>query len=219
MAIRLEIYDGLNPILDEIARVSRGVALESLSVAGSKIRDNSRAELIRSDRHHWFQTRGGGKALSGRRIVYDQTKSKEFGARVSHDTFDSANPGSMANFITSFLMEKHLTVVVGGRHGKETPNSYRGGEVVGKEKPIGPITKEAHAILHKLNFGEKNEFHRWKEGKASIDAFNNKWKGRGFMAKGYSIAVPSINEALTSRLLKSLGGAINKIEIRERRVV
>ena len=221
MSIRLEVYDGLNPILDAMANVSRGVALESLSVAGNYIRNNARNELLTAERHNWFQRIAQDKksgVLGGRQIVYDASRDREFGSRMSYETGGNARPGSMANFITSFLMDNHMLMVVGGKHGRSKQTKYREGKAVGSFS-LGSVTKQSHAILHKLNFGEQNEHHRWKEGSRSIKQFEGKWQARRFMEKGYRGAVPAINNAMNSRLLSLLGGAINNIEIRERKVV
>jgi hypothetical protein len=215
------VYDGLNPLLDEIANLSRGVALESLSVAGSKIRDSARAEFERSEGHRWFQqilNKSVGK-LGNRRIYQSKDSYKLFGLRTSYKTGQLSNPPSMKSFITSYLMDKSLTVVVGGMHPKFKPIIYRDGKVKGTLPSVAGVSKRSHAILHKLNYGEQNEYHRWDEGKESIKQFKNKWKPRHFMGKGYGQAKPAVNEALTKRLLQHVGKAVNRIEIKKRKVI
>lgn len=220
MTIRLTIYDGMNPLLDEIAKLSHGVALESLSVAGSKIRDSARAEFERSEGHQWFQKiiKGKSRKLGNRRIYQNKDSYKIFGLRTSYETGGLAKPPSMKNFITSYLMGKSFTVVIGGKHPKFRPIKYREGKVQGRMATVEGVSKASHAILHKLNFGEQNEHHRWKEGKKSIEQFKGRWKARHFMGKGYAQARPAVNEALTKRLLQHIGKAVNRVEIKKRRV-
>jgi len=217
--IRLEITDGLNPILDKIAALSRGVALESLSVAGSKIQKGARDSFKREVGHHWRQEiideATKKRVLGKRKIIYDTRTMKLMGVRISYETGKLAKTPSMFNFISSYLMEKSMVVVIGGKNPGFYPARYENGEFVGNLKWQPGTSKASHAILHKLNFGEQNAEHRWDEGRKSISQFEGRWKKRNFMSKGYFSAVPAINEALNSRLLKLLDKSIKRVEIRE----
>jgi hypothetical protein len=218
--IRLEVTDGFNPIMDKLKDLSRGVALEGLSVAGSHVKDAARSQFKKSAKHRWAQKIAEEKGVLGRRrIMQTESPNNVFGRRMSHKTGETDSPDSMAAFITSHMMEKSMVVVIGGRHKKSKQQKYENGEFRGYTAPIGPITKEAHAILEKLNSGERNEHHKWKEGKKSIKNFDGKWHGRQFMSKGFFSAQAAVSQALTKRLLQNLDKAIKRVEIREKKVV
>ena len=53
MSIRIEILDGTSPILDKIATISLGLALECLSISGDIVRKNARNRMKQS-RTSWF---------------------------------------------------------------------------------------------------------------------------------------------------------------------
>lgn len=219
--IRLEVTDSFNPIMEKLKDVSRNVALEGLSVSGSLIRDSARGAFKSSARHEWAQRIAKEKrgVLGKRQIVRTKASTNVFGRRMSHSTGETDNPDSMAAFITSYLMEKSMTVVIGGKHKKKQQPKYRDGEFAGYTKPIGPVTKETHAILNKLNTGKRNQHHRWKEGKRSISEFDGKWHGRQFMQVGFFTAQGAVNAHLTTRLVKNLDKAIKRVQIKEKKVV
>jgi len=202
LSVKIELYDGTTPHLEKIILLSRGVALESLSVAGSKIQKHARTAL-QSHSHNWFQYVRNGKIV----IKKEKDALRESGLRISHSSGDATNPNSMANFITSYLNEKSLLVVVGGRHKSFTPNKYENGVVTGKLARVKGGGKQSQDILHKSNTGERKIddkggeiLHSWDGNTRSMDRFRNaKDQGRRFMEAGYSAALPSVVNSMTKR--------------------
>jgi hypothetical protein len=214
-SLRVTIFDKTTPLLQEIAKVSYGMALESLSVAGSHVRDASRKALIRH-KHNWQQEVN----LSGNRRIYYDTTPRELGLRMSHKTGLLDKPDSMANFITSYLMEKSMTVVIGAKHPSFVPNKREDGKVTGKLGRVNAVSKHTHSILHKLNFGERNDEHNWG-GKDSMKNFEGaNYVARNFMDDGYTMSKGAVIKSMTTRYEKMLHRAISKVNVvAERKVV
>lgn len=211
MSIRIEIFDGTTPMLEKIRLLSHGMALEMLSVAGSHLQREARKSMRRQS-HNWHQLFRNGK------IVIKKADLRELGLRISHSDGSLANPNSMSNMITSYLMEKSMTVVIGGKHKSFVPNSRDGGVVTGKRSRVNAVSKSTHSILHKLNFGERNEHHTWGGKKESMARFANaKYKGYDFMEQGYSSARSDIVDAMTRRYESLLHKAVNRADIKVRR--
>lgn len=214
--VRLTITDGLNPVIDKIVELNRGVVLESLSVAGSHVQKGARGAFKASRKHHWHQKlveAAEGKIL-GKRRIFKSSEAREFGRRMSYETGKDAKPDSMVNFINSYLMKKSLVVVIGGKHPSFKPTVYKDGKVAGSLKRVAGVSKHSQAILHKLNTGKRNSDHRWAEGQKSINQFNEKWQGREFMSKGFFSASGAVNTALGDRLLGLLDKQISRIEVK-----
>jgi len=205
--IRLEILDGTTPMLEKILELSYGMALESLSVAGSHVQKAARKSM-RQQSHNWNQDFINGK----RRIYKTARQPRELGLRMSMKRAGLANPRSMSNFIKWYLMEKHLTVVIGGRHPSFTPIKREGGQVKGYMKRISATSKASHAILEKLNSGELNENYDRK----SMPRFKGAEyvKNRNFMDKGANAAKGAVLDAMTRRYESLLHKAVNNANIR-----
>ena len=107
--IKIGVFDGVTPLLQEIQIRSREMALEALSVAGSKVQKEARAAMA-TKRTPW--THGISESTGRRRIYKDG--SNPVGRRRSHSTGDILDPKSMSSMLTSYLMDKKLTVVIGG---------------------------------------------------------------------------------------------------------
>jgi len=175
------IYDGATPMLSAIAQVNTQVAYEVMSKTGAKTQKIAR-QAMRKQRHHWLQ--------HGRmKPYYSKDKTKELGQRQKPDgSIDT--PDSMSAMITSFLMEKSGTLVVGGSHKGFTPNKRENGKIVGKMNYVKGVGKRNHSILYKLDKGKRNEYHGWydKKGvwnKDSMEGFKNAhYKAYNFMEKG-----------------------------------
>lgn len=209
MTTRIQILDGTTPLLAEIVKLSYGMALESLSVAGAKVQKEARNSL-RSKSHNWFQQISNGK----RRIYTDGATNRELGLRMSHSDGSLANPSSMSNFITSYLMEKSLTVVVGGRHSAFSPKKREGGKVTGTLNRVNGVSKASHGIIHKLNFGERNSEHSW-DGKDSMARFKGaNYVARGFMEEGLSASRSGVIDAMTKRYGKLLHRAVDRANVK-----
>jgi len=200
--IRISIEDGATPLLDKILELNYGMALDALDNAGIILRDNTRKAFKASTTKisqgytkdgRWYVRGGYGKA-------YQQN----IGIRLSHQNkggFD-ATP-DMASFITSNLMEKHLTMVVAGKHGKLRPKIRRDGKVIKSANSVGSVTKGSYAILQKLNYGDDSdpEYEKVHRTKQQAEFFKNaKWKRQGFIEKGRKSSMGRVNEIMTSKL-------------------
>jgi hypothetical protein len=119
----------------------------------------------------------------------------------------------MANFITSYLMPKSGTVVVGGKHPSFSPMKFRDGKFVGYMGRVQGVGKQSHAILHKLNTGEKNS--HYEEG--LID--NKNPTKYGFMDEGFRRARPKIREIMTTQMEQTVGKRMNASKIKVRKII
>ena len=143
---------------------------------------------MRRKQHKWQQEVKNGK----RRIFIGE--SRELGLRISHKTGAIENPDSMSHMITSNLMEKSMTVVVGSRHKSFIPNLRKDGIVFGKGKRVNAVSKKTHAILHKMNFGGSLEDQLEDYGRNPENSIfkNPRYVGYDFMNEGYNNAKSSI---------------------------
>ena len=199
-SVRLTIMDGLNPLLDEVVKVNANVALEMLSVAGNAIKDGAR-ESMRSKTNKWYFNADKNSLYKG--------NARELGLRVS-------GARSMANLITSNLMESKFTVVVGGRHEAKTVNIRRNGKIVGTDRLFG-VNGSNHAILHKLEFGERLDLYNRDVRNEEI-LEKTKFKGHGFMREGLNRSKARVNEALTRRYKEVFNTSVANITV-ERKAV
>lgn len=212
--MRVEIIDSTTPMLLAISLVSRDVAFEQMSKIGNAIRKNT-GNRMRSprNRHHWLQVRTkNGK----RRPLYDPNKTKELGFRTKLDG-SVASPDSMSNMISSNLMEESGVLVVGGRNARKRVNIRRDGKVVGSQT-LPAITKHTQSIINKLDMGERNRYHGWGSGgnlKESMPNFRNaSYRAAHFMAKGFAESLPYMKQELTSGYEKTVGRAVNRVQVR-----
>lgn len=210
MSIRIEILDGTSPILDKIATISLGLALECLSISGDIVRKNARNRM-RQSRTNWFARKSNGKIL----WYKHPSATKELGRRISMKSGSPVNPDSMSNMINSYLMEKSYTVVIGGSHPRTKPKRRENGEVKGYLPPLPPVSKATKAILHKLNTGQqsadyKNPHQQYK---------NPRYLGYHFMEKGYMDSKAAIIDVMTRRYETMFGRATNNIKAQARKVV
>ena len=211
----IEITDNNTPMLASIRAISANVAFEVMSKSGNEIRERAKARMSRHG-HGWHQ-----KSKNGRLIpYYDNSKSKILGRRTTRSG-GNANPISMGNMITSNLIEEKGIVIVGGRNRRRQVVKREDGEVKGFEL-LPSVSKNTQAIINKLDTGERNQYHGWgKSGKtggadkSSMNNFKNaKYKGRGFMMDGYRDAVPYMKTQLTTSYEKTVGRAVNKVQIK-----
>jgi hypothetical protein len=204
MSVRVEVFDGVTPMLEKILELSYTTALESLSVAGNAIREEARSAM-RSKTHNWFQK----MTSEGRMVLYrNPNKLRELGLRISHATGQVDDPESMQNFITSYLMEKKLTVVVGGRHRAFRPKMIRDGKIVGTLGRVNAVGRETHAILHMMNFGEAIPGYEADYNKGG------ERKGYHFMEEGFSHARGRVADAMTKRYESLLHKAVDRANVK-----
>lgn len=218
----VEITDSTEPMLSAIALVSRDVAFEQMSKIGNAIRRNVGNRMVNPrNKHHWFQVASRNGKRSPR---YYPTKLKELGLRTNLDG-STASPDSMRNMITSNLMEESGLLVVGGRNKRKKVTYRRDGQIVGSGA-IPAITKHTQSIIHKLDEGERNEYHGWGStgiNKQSMHGFRNaRYRKTGFMNQGFKDAIPYMKQELTTGYEKTVGRAVNRVQVNlkpSRRVV
>ena len=204
--IKVSIEDGGNGLLQQISLVSHFAGLEALSKAGNAIKDEQR-KAMKSMKSHWIKEFVNGKL----NIRFDKGYSAELGKRISHATGDTENPDSMSNFITSYLMDKSNTVVIGGMHKRFRPMMIKDGEFRGYESSVGATSKKTHAILLKMDSGKKNKYYK--------DGVTEDPRVRGFMAKGYRSASSKVKDIMLNQHEKIVGRKINTTKIKvEKRV-
>ena len=204
MSIHIEVFDGTTPMLEKILELSYGMALESLSVAGSALRDEARTAM-RSKQHHWFQK----LTRDGRMVLYrNPDKLRQLGLRISHSSGRVDDPDSMSSFITSYLMDKSLTVVVGGRHPAFYPVKRRNGQPVGRLGRVAGVSKRTQAILHMMNFGQA-----LPDYEESYPSKGGKREAYRFMEEGYTRARGRIEDAMTRRYEALLSKAVDRANV------
>lgn len=206
----IELRDATTPMLSVIANASRDVAFEQMSKIGNEMRVNTGKRMQSSrNRHNWFQVvdKNGKRSPRKRR-----GQTKELGQRTELDGGVS-NPPSMANFISSNLMEASGTLVVGGANKKGRYVKRLDGEIVGDGERKA-ITKHTQSIINKLDTGRRNEYHGWNKGgvdKTSMPLFRDaKYRAANFMMEGFRDSLPYMEEALTTQYERVIGRAVNK---------
>jgi hypothetical protein len=218
----IEINDNNTPMIQSIAHVSQEVAFEIMSKIGNKTRKNAGKRMASAkNRHHWLQR----PSKKGSMLVpYRSKDTKELGQRTSR-TGSVDNPASMANMISSNLMEESGTLVVGGRNKKKTVIFRKDGVRTGTGT-LSAISKHTQSIIHKLDKGERNQYHGWGSSgakKESMKGFRNaKYRRTDFMTKGFGDSIPYMRQELTSGYETTIGRAVNKVTVKlkpSRRVV
>jgi hypothetical protein len=210
MAVKVHVLDGAIPMIDKIMERNIGVALESLSVAGSHIQRGARTAFGRHE-HNWQQRINQN---TEKRQIYKSDSKRMLGYRMSYATGGSASPDNMKHMITSYLDEKNMLVVVGGMHKGFTPNERKDGVITGKKSYVKGVSKHTHSILHKLNFGERNEHHNWDGGDSMKSFEGADYVARHFMEEGLSSSQGAMLDAMTRRYEKTLYKAVNNANIK-----
>ncbi len=165
--------------------ISKEVALEQMSKVGSDVQKSMRRAFISN------QTPTEVIVYGGRARLF-RTDFNPLGIRVSHTTGGAANgAANMFNFINSFLMEKHGTLVVGGAMPSNVPKRRVNGKVVGVMGRVGGVSKQAVAILHRMDTGEENADYP-QRSKLMDDIVP-----RNFMRKGIGAVQGIIKQRLT----------------------
>ena len=203
MTTRIEIKaEGGIKLIDQIYEVSRIAAMEVLSKSGNKLRDNARNALRTSKASEWIDVYKRTKSGSIKRTITPENGYKAFGGRQSRGVRDIEGnidtPPSMANFINSFLMEKNLTMVVGGKHQSFRPKRIRDGKIQGYMPKVSGVSKRSHNILEKLESGVPNP-------DSNMGMFSNQgryrmYKGRHFMQKARGNSMSYIQQTMTTTL-------------------
>ena len=226
MSIKLTIFDGVTPMLDEIATIHYGMGLDALDHAGSALRDATRQAMWLGGAHRWNQsvemaTQGKNKGRPTRRIFLGKVRA--VGKMMSHRTGSVHKPGHIKNFITSYLMERSMTMVVAGKHKAFRAKTRRNGKVVGSQRRTQAVGKGSYGILQKLNNGgsydqQSSDYKQHARGK-TMDSFKNaRYKPRRFIEKGRASAMPMVRHIMTTKLEKLIGQQINRAQVKAREV-
>jgi len=195
--------DGISESFAVIKATSREVAMEVMSKAGYHAMEGARSKM-KSYSHRWFRKMYKDGVV---RPYYSTGATKQLGLRVDKSG-KIDNPRSMSNFITSFLMEKSETLIVGGVHKRFRPIFRDKGKIVGFGKMVGGVSRETQAILNKMDTGQFNSYYR-----DSGYAKDPKYVTRPFMATGFASAEPKIRASLTSEYIRIVRLALNREKV------
>ena len=214
MSIKITIYDGAIPLLDEIAKQSYGLGLDALDQAGIELRDQTR-RAFKSFAHEWSQE---FSRKSGKMQIKKGYGNNPLGLRKSHTTGRNFRPKNMSNFITSFLMEKNMTLVVAGMHKSFRPKKRRDGKVQGTLSKVGGVSNSSLAIIRKLNDGNENDADYKKVRPESMPRFKNaNYKKRNFIEKGRALSMPKVRNIMTTKLENMIARQVNRTDVKVRK--
>lgn len=186
-----------------LAFIAREVAMEQMSKSGNVIRERMRSSM-RSEGTNYI-TRVGKNGPYLEKIE----GGRQYGLRESHTQDEvESNPSSMANMISSFLMEKSNTLVVGGMNPRFRPLLRRDGEVVGTGKAQAAVGPRTAAILYRMDTGVLLSDYPTRS-MLSPDA-----KPRGFMSRGIERAEGDVRNYLTKGFDSVTAKAINQADIK-----
>jgi len=225
MPIKITIFDGAIPMLDEIAKAHYGQGLDVLDHAGTKLRDETRKAFRNSTtRMRQFHRKDGTWQAHGGNI-----SRYKLGRRISHRNKGGLDKvESMEKLIHSYLMVDKMTMVVAGKHPTFTPSKRRDGKVTGSFKKLKAVTKGSYAILKKLNDGESKdtekdnagEYQKVRRTKAQHAMFDKmKWKKQNFVEKGRSNAMGEVERIMTEKYQQMIISQINRANVQPRTVV
>lgn len=217
MSVKLQIYDGMTPMLDKIAMIHYGMGLDVLDQAGQKMRKSIRTALERSPRHRWQQ-----KIVNGKRVIFRGQGKRPRGMMFSHTRGGIHQPGHIKHYITSYLMERSMTVVVGGKHPRFRAKTRRNGKVTGYQKAVQAVGDTAYGILQKIDAGgtydEQSSDYK-KARPSTIKSFKNaRYRRTNFVAKGRNAAMSGVRDLMTNKLEQLIGRQVNRETVKMRRV-
>lgn len=198
--VKLTVYEGVSPILDQLALINREAALDALDYSGTKLR-NAIRESFKAKVTDWEQY-----IVNGKRRWRKNTVS--LGRRFN---LVKVGPDSMESFIQSYLMESKLTEVVAGRF--KAPSevwAYRDGKKSHLIKGPDSVGKGSFALLQKLNYGDAREDGYQKYVQRKGNRMGN-YPARNFVEEGRAIAMPSVIEGMTTRLENQIGKQLNEV--------
>lgn len=219
-----EIYDSSNPILEAIKTLAPEVAKEQISKAGNSVK-KAMQERAKKRSHGWFQKLSKNNK---KYLIKSKYKRKTLGDRDNlYGTATGAD--NVVDIISSYFMEQHGTLVVGGVHKAFTPILRKNGKVVGVGKRVKGRGRELQAIIHKLDTGERNKDHGWyvngkiskksmREKGKGLGIYGKKFKGRYFMRRGIIDAKGDIKTRLTSEYSSIMKTQLSRITIKRKYV-
>lgn len=207
----IESLDEISSSFSVINEASREVAMEVMSKAGNYAMQGARKRM-KSYSHSWFR-----KLYKHGKVkpYYAKGSTKQLGVRISNKSGKKDNPDSMSAFITSFLMEKSGTLIVGGTHKRFRPIKRRNGKIVGYAGTVGGVSRQTQAILNKMDTGRFNPYY-----KDSGEYKNPRYVTRPFMRQGFADAEPKIRATLTTEYIKIVKHALEreKVPVRKRKL-
>jgi len=190
--------------------IAREVAMEQLSKSGNAVREGMRNALKSNGANYITRVGANGPYLE--RV----TGGRQYGLRESHtQDLQDSNPPSMANMITSFLMEKSQTLVVGGMNPRFTPLLRRDGKVVGTGSSVPAVGAQTAAILHRMDTGKQLADYPTRsmltdnvEPRGFMLAGITKTRGKvqGYLSRGYTEAVKNTVNKTDVKIIKRVIG-------------
>jgi hypothetical protein len=204
-------------MLDKIALLSHHSALAVLDQAGMELRDRTREAFASSKKSNWHV-----KVVNGKRVWYKGDMRPVFGQRFN---FKRKGADNMSSMITSFLMARDMTVVVAGMHKRHIPRMYyqeakSGGESMMYGKPVGQVLHGSWQILKKLSEGGrfKNLDPKYKATRMGEDTkpigVNPYYRPRTFIERGRAMAMPKVQEIMTSKLESLIYKQVNRATVK-----
>jgi hypothetical protein len=180
--------------------------MEQLSKSGNAVRESMRSSLRANQTSSLVRVSKRGNA-------YIQTEgSREYGLRSPHSFSGLRGAKSMANFITSFLMEETGTLIVGGANPRFIPILRRGGKVVGRGSPQQAVSAKAIAILHRMDTGKKNADYD------ETTELNPNARPRNFMMTGIRVSKGKVDNYLKEGYISLVDKSIRKNRPKIRKV-
>jgi len=206
-------------MLDKIAEIHYGQALDALDHAGTKLRDATRASFAGSTtRIIQFYKNGRWGVIKKGKVNTGQFR---LGRRISHRRKKGLDKTqNMKSFITSNLMVDSLTMVVAGKHGTIRPKKRRDGKVEGSFK-VDPVTKGSYAILQKLNYGDDSdsEYKKVRRTKQQEAFFKKtKFRKQNFIEKGRVNAMPEVMNIMTRKFEQLVKRQVDRANVSMRAV-
>lgn len=201
--MRAIIDDGIIASFRVLSVVAREVAMEQMSKSGIAVQKSMRKALSSNGSNYITRVGANGPYLE--KVV----GGRQYGLRESHtqDNVDS-NPPSMGSMLTSFLMEKSQTLVVGGMNPRFRPLLRKNGKVVGLGSAVPAVGARTAAILHRMDTGEQLADYPIRS-MLTPDA-----EPRGFMLKGIRNASGNVRAYLSSGFSEASSKAVNKAEVK-----
>ena len=205
--IKVEIYDRLIPMLEQMKTRSLGLVAESLQVSGALVAKHARAEMLKMSTH-WHNAFIDGEYKEWR----DPAKAKRLGIMMSHKQPGKHAPGSIHRMISFYLSPNQRTVTIGGTHPYFVPVSYKDGIRVGTYgEAVKAVGYYGRAIIHKLNTGQVTSEHPYSGTERASRGFV---KNRNFMEAGFAAARGDIDKSLGERFERGFTVAVNNLNVK-----
>jgi len=223
MAIRMEIYDGVTPIIDFIAQRSYGFARQALTETGMDVKDKIQSSINHYHTDWWHgrksqipkDAKNVVKMQNGRYIWREIGHSHALGMMVNHSTGEPMNRNIIDSLSSYISPEGGLSVTIGGSHKAATIKKYKDGVVDGDYGVLKARSAKTKAIFHKLNTGEINEDHPYyKKGRDKYEGRLSPYiKNRNFFEMGRIWATPTVVNKMNKYYQKLLPQIANNAKI------